>query len=50
MLEPEIELVVGSKLNFDKPFFQFNEKKIYGKSYFIGTFSVSLEILNTRHC
>ena len=27
MLEPEIELVVGSKLNFDKPFFQFNEKK-----------------------
>ena len=41
MLEPEIGLVVGGKLNFDKAFLQFNvKKKIYAKSYFRITFSI----------
>ena len=42
MLEPEIGLVVGGKLNFDQSFLQSNvkRKKIYVKSYFERTFSI----------
>ena len=51
MFEPEIEIFVRGKSNFDQPFLHFNvKKKIYVKSYFKWTFSIWLEILNTRHC
>ena len=50
MLDVEIGLVLGEKLNFDQFFLRFNvKKKIYAKRIFYRTFSIWLEILNTRH-
>ena len=41
MLEIEIGLADGGKLNFYKPLQQFNgNKKIYAKNYFKRTFSI----------
>ena len=46
----EIGLVYESNLKINQSFLRFNVKKKYMKKFSKRTFSMLLEMLNTRHC